>query len=216
MTPRRALPLLAAIAVALALPAGAAAAAKPLAPGAHGDAVAVMQTYLADQTFLPWTSVNGKYDYRTTQAVMAFQGWNGLTRTGTADLKTLKRLARGKRPRPWRKYHGRRIEVHISKQVALLISKRNKVVRAIHISSGAGGRTPLGDFKVYRKERMSWSVPFSTWLPLASYFHGGFAFHQYPDVPGFAASHGCVRVSAPEAPTMYAYAKVGTPAHVHP
>jgi len=214
--PRRALPLLAALAVALALPAGAAAAAKPLAPGAHGDAVAVMQTYLADQTFLPWTSVNGNYDYRTSQAVMAFQGWNGLTRTGSADLRTLKRLARGKRPRPWAKYHGRRIEVHINKQVALLISSRNKVVRAIHISSGAGGRTPLGDFKVYRKERMSWSVPFKTWLPLASYLRGGFASHQYPDVPGFAASHGCVRVSAPEAPTMYAYAKVGTPTHVHP
>ena len=212
--PRRALPLLVAVA-ALALPVSAHAAVKPLKPGAHGDRVAVMQTYLADQTFLPWTSVNGKYDYRTSQAVMAFQGWNGLTRTGTADVRTLKRLARGKRPRPWSKYRGRRIEVHIRQQVALLVSSRNKVVRAIHVSSGAGGRTPLGDFRVYRKERMSWSVPFSTWLPLASYFHGGFAFHQYPDVPGFAASHGCVRISAPEAPTMYAYAKVGTPAHVH-
>ena len=202
--------------VALAAP--SVASAKPrsvLSSGMCGGDVFALQVRLYNRSYLPMGYHPGCYDYRTSQAVMAFQGWNGLTRTGTADVRTLKRLARGKRPRPWSKYRGRRIEVHIRQQVALLVSSRNKVVRAIHVSSGAGGRTPLGDFRVYRKERMSWSVPFSTWLPLASYFHGGFAFHQYPDVPGFAASHGCVRISAPEAPTMYAYAKVGTPAHVH-
>ena len=160
--------------------------------------------------------VEGGYDYRTTQAVMAFQGWNGLSRTGKADLKTLKRLARAKRPKPWKKYKGRRIEVHVNAQVALLINAKGKVERAIHVSTGAGGRTPQGDFHVYRKETMSWSVPFSVWLPLASYFTGGIAFHSYPDVPGYAASHGCVRTPAPEAPVMYAFAKVGTPTHVHP
>jgi peptidoglycan hydrolase-like protein with peptidoglycan-binding domain len=215
VNPRRALPLLAAV-LTLAVPASANASVKTLSSGSHGDAVAVLQTYLADQTFLPWTSVTGNYDYRTSQAVMAFQGWNGLTRTGTADVKTLKRLARGRRPKPWRKYRGRRVEVHIRAQVALLVSAKNKVVRAIHISSGAGGKTPLGDFRVYRKEIMSWSVPFSTFLPLASYFRGGFAFHEYPSVPGFPASHGCVRIGSPEAPVMYAFAKLGTPAHVHP
>ncbi len=96
-------------------------------------------------------------------------------------------------------------------QVALLINAKGKVERAIHVSTGAGGRTPQGDFRVYRKETMSWSVPFSVWLPLASYFTGGIAFHSYPDVPGYAASHGCVRTPAPEAPVMYAFAKIGTP-----
>ena len=52
---------------------------------------------------------------------------------------------------------------------------------------------------------MSWSVPFKVFLPLASYFRGGIAFHQYPDVPGYAASHGCVRVPAPEAPVIWDY-----------
>ncbi len=216
VTLRRFLPLVAAVAVTLALPLAAEAKTKPLAPGSKGDAVAVMQTYLADQGYLPWTSVQGGYDYRTTQAVMAFQGWNGLTRTGKADLKTLKRLARAKRPKAWKKYKGRRIEVHVNAQVALLINGKGKVERAIHVSTGAGGRTPQGDFHVYRKETMSWSVPFSVWLPLASYFTGGIAFHSYPDVPGYAASHGCVRTPAPEAPVMYAFAKVGTPTHVHP
>jgi peptidoglycan hydrolase-like protein with peptidoglycan-binding domain len=213
---RRLRPLLVVAAMVLALPVAADAKTKPLNPGSEGDAVAIMQTYLADQGFLPWTSVEGAYDYRTTQAVMAFQGWNGLTRTGTADLKTLKRLARAKRPKPWKKYRGRRIEVHVNAQVALLINAKGKVERAIHVSTGAGGRTPQGDFHVYRKETMSWSVPFSTWLPLASYFTGGIAFHSYPSVPGYAASHGCVRTPAPEAPVMYAFATRGTPTHVHP
>ncbi len=213
---RRLRPLFAAFAVVLALPLAADAKTKPLGPDAKGDAVAVMQTYLADQGYLPWTAVEGRYDYRTAQAVTAFQGWNGLTRTGTADLRTLKRLARAKRPKAWKKYRGRRIEVHVNAQVALLVNARGKVERAIHVSTGAGGRTPLGDFRVFRKERMSWSVPFSVWLPLASYFRGGIAFHSYPDVPGYAASHGCVRTPAPEAPVLFAFARMGTPTHVHP
>jgi lipoprotein-anchoring transpeptidase ErfK/SrfK len=216
VTIRRLRPLLAAFALLLAVPLAADAKMKALGPGATSDAVGVMQTYLADQGFLPWTAVQGTYDYHTMQAVMAFQGWNGLTRTGNADLKTLKRLARARRPKAWRKYHGKRIEVHVNAQVALLVNAKGIVERAIHVSTGAGGRTPQGDFHVYRKETMSWSVPFGVWLPLASYFTGGIAFHSYPDVPGYAASHGCIRTPAPEAPVMYAFATVGTPTHVHP
>ena len=89
---------------------------------------------------------------------------------------------------------GRRIEVQLRRQLALLIED-NRVLRAVHISSGAGGRTPTGSFRVYRKERYSWSVPFKVWLPWASYFTGGIAFHEYPSVPTYAASHGCVRVN---------------------
>jgi lipoprotein-anchoring transpeptidase ErfK/SrfK len=52
-------------------------------------------------------------------------------------------------------------------------------------------------------------VPFSTWLPYASYFNAGIAFHEYADVPTYPASHGCVRVPAPEAPGVYAFATTG-------
>ncbi len=212
----RRLPLTLALAAAvLVLPAPALAALKPLAPGAKGDRVAAMQTYLADQGYLPWPSVDGSYDYRTEQALMAFQGWNGLERTGRADLKTLKRMVKSTAPRPWKRYKGRRIEVHVARQVALLVTKTGRVVRAIHVSTGAGGRTPHGDFKIYRKEMMSWSVPFSVWLPYASYITGGIAFHKYPSVPGYPASHGCIRVSAPEAPVVWDYAEMGTPTYIH-
>ena len=86
--------------------------------------------------------------------------------------------------------------------------------RAIHVSTGAYGRTPRGRFAVYRKETLSWSVPFSVWMPYASYFHGGFALHAYPSVPTYPASHGCVRVPPVEAPGVYRFAGYGTPVWV--
>ena len=53
-------------------------------------------------------------------------------------------------------------------------------------------------------------MPFQVWLPLASYFNQGIAFHEYPDVPPYPASHGCVRVPAPEAHGVYDFASIGT------
>jgi lipoprotein-anchoring transpeptidase ErfK/SrfK len=102
------------------------------------------------------------------------------------------------------------LEIDTARQVLLLVSE-GRVARAIHVSTGAGGRTPLGHFSVYRKEVLSWSVPFKTWMPYASYFHGGFALHSYSSVPAYPASHGCVRVPAVEAPGVYGFAKYGLP-----
>jgi lipoprotein-anchoring transpeptidase ErfK/SrfK len=53
-------------------------------------------------------------------------------------------------------------------------------------------------------------VPFSVWLPYASYFNQGIAFHEYPDVPSYPASHGCVRAPAPEAKEVYRFAALDT------
>ena len=105
------------------------------------------------------------------------------------------------------------MEIHRDLGVLLLL-EGNRVVQAVHISTGAGGATPSGSYSVYRKELMSWSVPFSVWLPYASYFNGGMALHSYPDVPPWPASHGCVRVSPPEAPFVYDFADYGTPIRV--
>ena len=58
--------------------------------------------------------------------------------------------------------------------------------------------------------RYNYSVPFSTYLPYASYFNNGIAFHEYPDVPPYPASHGCVRVPTPEARRVYNFARMNT------
>ena len=43
---------------------------------------------------------------------------------------------------------------------------------------------------------------------------GGFAMHAVPVRPGVPASHGCVRLPAPEAQRVYAFAVEGTPVYV--
>jgi len=169
-----------------------------------------LQQQLADLGYLPSTAVDGLYGYQTNQAVIAFQAWEGLARDGVAGPQTKGALAKAKRPEPFADGPSKRIEVERALGVALLI-RHDKVVRAIHVSTGAPGReTPAGTFKVFRKELRSWSVPFQVWLPYASYFNNGIAFHEYPDVPAYPASHGCTRVPAPEAPVVYAFATIGT------
>ena len=164
--------------------------------------------------YLSRAQVTGSLDYSTSQALLAFQGWEGLARTGTVTGETQLALVRADRPRPRAAGGGRRVEIHRDRGVLLLI-ERGEVERAVHTSTGAGGATPSGTFRVYRKERMSWSYPFSVWMPYASYFVGGIAMHEYPDVPEYPASHGCVRLPAGDAQRVFRFAEYGTPVHVY-
>lgn len=96
----------------------------------------------------------------------------------------------------------------------LLMLEGNTLIRAVHTSTGAYGATPSGTFRVYRKEILSWSVPFQVWMPYAAYFVGGIATHEYSYVPAYPASHGCVRLPAGDAERMYRFVEIGTPVHV--
>jgi hypothetical protein len=171
------------------------------------------QQQLADLGFMAQSGVTGRPGDETTVAVLAFEKWTGMPRDGVLDSDVVKAIARAARPEPVRHEPGKRVELLLDRQVALAIVD-DRVVRVFHVSSGAGGRTPVGSFRVYRKERMSWSVPFSVWMPWASYFTGGIAFHEYGYVPAYPASHGCVRMMARDAPLMYAFATPGTPVDV--
>lgn len=172
-----------------------------------------MQLRLWMLGFLDRSSVSGTFDYATEQALLAFQGWNALGRTGTVTGETQVALFRAAQPKPSTHRSGRRIEIHRDRGVLLLI-EGNEVQRAVHTSTGAYGRTPSGIFRVFRKEFLSWSVPFSVWMPYASYFVGGIAMHEYPYVPEYPASHGCVRLPEGEAQRVFGFAEVGTPVHV--
>lgn len=169
-----------------------------------------LQAKLAKLGYLPRSAVDGLDGYQTREAVIAFQAWNGLGRDGVVGPATSAALKRAARPLPRAGGPARRIEVYRDKGVTLLIDG-GRTVRAIHTSSGGPATpTPAGRFTVVRKELRSWSVPFSTWLPYASYFNQGIAFHEYADVPAYPASHGCVRVPAPEAKGVYDFAALGT------
>jgi hypothetical protein len=182
-------------------------------PAPRQPTIRDVQQELVDLGFMAPTGITGTTDTQTSTALLGFQKWSGLERDGTLGATTVLALQRATRPEPARRAPGRRIEVQLRRQLALLIND-NRVIRAVHISSGAGGKTPTGSFRVFRKERYSWSVPFKVWLPWASYFTGGVAFHEFGSVPTYAASHGCIRVNQYDAQTLFGFAETGTPVDV--
>ncbi len=181
---------------------------------AHPDVRAAQERLAALGYLLPG-DVDGQDGPATQAAVLAFQKWEGLDRDGQIGPQTLGRLAKATRPTPrTRGPAGRRTEVLLDRQVTLAIED-NRVVRTLHISSGAPATpTPPGDFKVYAKIAKWWSVPFREWLLWALPFNGGIAFNELAEVPPYAASHGCVRESHTTAKWMYDFGSVGMPVKV--
>jgi hypothetical protein len=178
-----------------------------------------VQTKLAALGYLPADAITGKFDYRTMQAVLAFQAWSGLQRDGVVGPITQAKLSSAGRPLPLdHTSKGKHVEIHRAQGVVLLVN-HGRVVRAIHTSTGIGGDspstgTPPGKWRIYRKELRSWSVPYKTWLPYAAYWVGGWALHGYADVPARPASHGCARLPLPEAKLVYDFVSIGTPVQV--
>jgi lipoprotein-anchoring transpeptidase ErfK/SrfK len=170
---------------------------------------------LVELGFMEGANADGVRDAATHNAAMAFQKWAGIARDGVIGPQTLAALATAKHPTPRTKGpQGKRLEVLLDRQVALVIWN-GTVTRVLHVSSGRPGYdTPTGTFHVERKFTKDWSVPYAVWLPWASYFVGGVAFHEAPDVPAYAASHGCVRVPHGDAEWLYRRIPVGTPVTV--
>lgn len=194
-------------------------AETPTAPtGPVSSAARSVQQRLADLGYLQPGNVDGKAGPATATAITGFQKWQGLDRTGVADAKTRAALSRAQLPTPITKGpadpKGRRIEILLDRQLVLAIQD-DEVVRAIDASTGKPSTpTPPGSFKIYGQFPKWWSVPFREWLLFASAFNGGIAMHQYPDVPAYPASHGCVRMTQYDAPWLFKFVSVGTPVRV--
>jgi hypothetical protein len=158
---------------------------------------------------------DGRLGPATSEGILAFQKYERLDRTGALNGPTREALVAAMRPTPVaRGAAGKRAEVLLDKQVALLI-KDNEVVRAIAVSTGKPATpTPPGSYRVYAKIPRWWSTPFREWLPWALPFVGGIAFHELGDVPVYPASHGCVRQPFSVARWTYAFADVGMPVRV--
>jgi hypothetical protein len=165
--------------------------------------------------FLLPSDADGKDGPETQTAVIAFQKWAGLDRDGEIGPKTLAALRSATHPVPiTRGETGKRAEVLLDRQVALAIDN-NKVVRVIPVSTGKPSTpTPPGTFTVQGKIAKWWSTPFREWLLWALPFNGGVAFHEFPEVPPYAASHGCVRQMVTTAKWLYDWASVGMPVKV--
>jgi N-acetylmuramoyl-L-alanine amidase len=167
-----------------------------LALGSRGPSVRALERRLAELAY-SLRGIDGLYSYDTSDAVLAFQKVNGLARTGRVDPYVWRRLQSAHRPFA-RYQRGSHIEVDKRRQVLFEV-RGSRVVRVVHVSTGATGNTPVGRWRVYRKV-VGWD--WVLWYPM--YFLRGFAIHGYPSVPVYPASHGCVRVPMWIAPRLFA------------
>jgi hypothetical protein len=181
-----------------------------LDPGDRGHAVSIFNDLLARQRY--YTAHSRLYGGATMRAVMAFRKVNGMRRTYDANRPIFRRLAAGRgglqlaRPRA-----GRHVEVDISRQV-MVLAARGKPVHVFHVSTGAPA-TPSdrGMFRFYRRQPGYNSLG----MYYSVYYNRGEAIHGYRSVPGYPASHGCVRNPIPNSRFIYDWVRLGMRIYVH-
>jgi peptidoglycan hydrolase-like protein with peptidoglycan-binding domain len=157
-----------------------------------GPLVWYLEYRLTELKYFPGP-IDGVYDNRTRDAVMAFQKVERLKRTGTVEDSTWQRLAVAKTPTPKKTDVGTRIEVDLSRQVLFMITD-NKVWKIVHVSTGRQG-TRTGHFDIKEKYRGNVRcVTVSGVMYYPSYVISRTAMHGYKSVPSYPASHGCIRV----------------------
>jgi peptidoglycan hydrolase-like protein with peptidoglycan-binding domain len=174
-----------------------------LGEGSRGPQVQELESRLAAQKYDPG-KVDGYFDSSTFHAVMAFQKVHGLARTGRATDNVLNLIGTVGAPGPLLPAGGAtRIEVDLPRQV-LQLYKDGALYKVVDVSTGSGKRycvegecamavTPGGSYKVFfRRTGVRISKLGKLYNPL--YFNGGIAIHGAPSVPGYPASHGCVRI----------------------
>jgi hypothetical protein len=118
---------------------------------------------------------------------------------------------------------GGRVEIDLKRQV-LFVYKGGALQRILSVSTGnekkycvegqcAVAITPGGSFKANRKIR---GVRVSRLGELFNpvYFNGGIAMHGSASVPGYPASHGCVRVPMNSSLWLFDNIALGTPVYV--
>jgi lipoprotein-anchoring transpeptidase ErfK/SrfK len=93
----------------------------------------------------------------------------------------------------------------------IFVVKNGKVRNILHTSTGAGGATRDGTFTFYRQ--VYGYSPNRLYYP--SYFDGLRAIHGWPEVPTYAASHGCARVPMWSATWIQKKAAIGERIYVY-
>jgi hypothetical protein len=182
--------------------------APSLSLGSRGRAVLALERRLRKLHFAI-RGVNRYYGTATYEAVLAFQKVHRMSRTGTVGLAFWRALGKAHIPRA-RVDRGAHIEVDKTRQVLFEV-RHGRVVRVIHVSTGATGNTPIGRWHVYLK------TPGlnGSGMYYSNYFLRGFAIHGYHSVPAYPASHGCVRIPMWQAPGLYARWPLGTTIYIY-
>jgi len=197
--------------------------ARTLRQGSTGAEVTALARRLADLRY-DVGPISTTYGYDMRLAVMAFQKVHGLPRTGVADATTRSRLGAPSSPRLRYPTRGLSVEIDLTRQV-LYFSRDGAIQRILPVSSGnnelytvdgvtSRATTPVGTFRITRKiDGVRVSRLGELFQP--AYFVGGYAIHGSPSVPGFPASHGCIRVTKSAMARLFPFLPVGTPVHLY-
>jgi PKD repeat protein len=189
------------------------ATARTLSYGSTGPDVAALRTRLA-QVHVHVPSPSTTFGSELSDSVVAFQKARGLDRTGVVDDATWDALSQDVVPAPRYRSADTHIEVSKSRQI-LMIVRNGETLWYLPVSSGAGGITPAGNYRILWK-----ALATTTWLgPAILYrtmtFHTNYAIHGFPSVPAYPASHGCVRVPIWIADWLYQQSPVGERVYVY-
>jgi peptidoglycan hydrolase-like protein with peptidoglycan-binding domain len=169
-------------------------------------------------------AVDGLFDANTGHAVMAFQKVHGMPRTSRATQDVRDRLTAAGPPGELVPGGGaNRVEIDLKRQV-LFLYRHGALLKILPVSTGNGKRycvegdcavavTPGGSFRVKRYIR-GWRESRLGLLYNPLYFNGGIAIHGSKSVPGYPASHGCVRIPMFAAGWFPQQVPLGTPVYV--
>ncbi len=175
-----------------------------LVPGDRGADVTQLQEALESLGFRTGNSIDGIYGPGTSSAVLAFQKYQRLDRTGVADPNTLISLASVETIAPPLGSAGPTIDIDLERQIIFATTETGER-KILSTSTGNGelyrsangqlvtATTPTGQFRIERRiDGVRRSYLGSLYRPL--YFKRGWAIHGSNSVPAYPASHGCVRV----------------------
>jgi hypothetical protein len=189
------------------------ATARSLSYGSTGPDVVALRTRLAQlRVHVPYPTA--RFGSELVDSVVAFQKSRGLARSGVVDPATWRALSLDAVPRPRYRGAGEHIEIVKGRQI-LLVVRDGELAQFLPVSSGAGGITPVGAFRIKWK-----ALATSTWLgPAILYrtmtFAGNVAIHGFSSVPTYPASHGCVRIPIWTADWLYQRSSVGERVYVY-
>jgi peptidoglycan hydrolase-like protein with peptidoglycan-binding domain len=181
--------------------------------GSEGSLVSFLETRLTALHY-PCGPVDGVYDYRTKDAVMAFEKVERLKRDGAVGAEVWQRIFSAQTPTPRQSLAGTRSEVDLTRQVLFMITD-NRVWEIVHVSTGRLG-TRTGHHVIGAKyEGWVRCVTLEGEMYYPSYIVSKTAIHGYRSVPPYPASHGCVRVPMWMAVELYNQLPTGTPVDVY-
>jgi hypothetical protein len=175
-----------------------------LSSGSSGRYVRLLEKRLVDLDYRLAGRSDGRYDFRTADAVVAFHKVQGMARTFTVDDATWRRLADPVLPHAKKDWRGFHFEVDQTKQVLYTV-KGGDITNVLHVSTGANGATHDGTFRIFSK--LAGFSPHHLYYP--SFFDGERALHGWTEIPTYAASHGCVRIPYWNAKWVYNLADYG-------